>query len=454
MTSMPMLRAVPSTMRIAASMLVVLRSTSLVCAISRTCCFVTLPILSLCGTAEAFAMPAARLSSTAAGGVLTMNVKDRSWKMVTTTGRMRPSCPCVWALKPLQNSMMFTPCWPSAGPTGGEGLALPAGICSFTIAWTFFMRCAPSHPLDLVVLELDRRRAAEDRHDHFHAPALGVDVFHHALEVHERTVDDPHLVATLEDGLGLRLLRAGLHLTHDLVHLVAGERHRTRPRADEPGNLGGRPHQLPRVVGQLHLHQHVAGKELLLGLALLLVADLDHFLGRHQHAPDLLLEVEDLRARLDRLRDLVLESGVGVDDEPLLGDRRRRRLAAHFKILSTMRASAMSTPPRNRASTTVTTTTTAVELINSCRLGHVTLWNSTSTSRVNSRTRAITPIVFRRRGLRPLRPSSGLRGQRPRSPVPQSSRSPSAPRPSSHRRADGRGGGIRTPIPRIWSPVL
>jgi len=76
---MPMLRAVPSMIRIAESIESVLRSTSLVCAISRTCCDVTLPILSLWGTAEAFAMPAARLSSTAAGGVFTMNVNDRSW---------------------------------------------------------------------------------------------------------------------------------------------------------------------------------------------------------------------------------------------------------------------------------------------------------------------------------------------------------------------------------------
>ena len=58
--------------------------------------------------------------------------------MVTTTGRMSPSWLPVWALKPLQNSMMLTPCWPSAGPTGGEGFAFPAVIWSFTIAWTFF----------------------------------------------------------------------------------------------------------------------------------------------------------------------------------------------------------------------------------------------------------------------------------------------------------------------------
>ena len=76
---MPMLRAVPSMIRIAESIESVLRSTSFVCAISRTCCEVTLPILSLCGIADAFAMPAARLSSTAAGGVFTMNVNDRSW---------------------------------------------------------------------------------------------------------------------------------------------------------------------------------------------------------------------------------------------------------------------------------------------------------------------------------------------------------------------------------------
>ena len=34
----------------------------------------------------------------------------------------------VRALKVLQNSMMLTPCWPSARPTGGAGLAWPPGI--------------------------------------------------------------------------------------------------------------------------------------------------------------------------------------------------------------------------------------------------------------------------------------------------------------------------------------
>src|SRR6266542_6788344 len=213
---MPMLRAVPSTVRMAASMESVLRSTSLVWAISRTCARVTLPILSLCGTAEALAMPAARLSRIAAGGVLTTKVKDRSWKIVTTTGRINPSCEPVWALKPLQNSMMLTPCWPRAGPTGGEGLALPAGICSLTIACTFF---AMSEPLDLVVLELHGGQPSEDGHHDLQLAPLGVEIVDGPLEVHEGPLDHPHLVPLLEGGLELRLLRPFLHLPQDALDL-------------------------------------------------------------------------------------------------------------------------------------------------------------------------------------------------------------------------------------------
>src|SRR5437667_9220392 len=396
-TSMPMLRAVPSTIRIAASIDGVLRSGSFLCAISPTCCRVTLPILSLCGTAEAFAIPAARFSSTAAGGVFTMNVNDRSWKLVTTTGRISPSWLAVCALNPLQNSMMLTPCWPSAGPTGGEGFALPAGIWSLTTAWTFFTWRHPStrhssESLHLVVLELDRGRPAEDRHGDLHPAALGIHVFDDALEVDEGPIDDAHLVAPLEYRLRLGLLRTGLHLPHDVVDLLLRERDGLRARADKPGDLGRRAHEMPGVVGQLHLDEDVPGEELLFGLALLLVANLDDLLRRHQDAGDLVRHAEDLRAGLDGLLDLVLESRVRVDDEPLFVRRGRRRFFAHRKILSTILASTMSTPPRKKATTTVTVITTTVELVSSCRLGQVTLRNSARTSPKNSCARFRYPM--------------------------------------------------------------
>ena len=44
----------------------------------------------------------------------------------------------VLALNALQNSMIFSPFWPRAGPTGGDGLAFPAGICNLIYPTIFF----------------------------------------------------------------------------------------------------------------------------------------------------------------------------------------------------------------------------------------------------------------------------------------------------------------------------
>src|SRR5687768_11500085 len=50
------------------------------------------------------------------------------------TGNTLPAFSWVLALNCLQNSIMFTPLAPNAGPIGGEGLAAPPLICNFTIA--------------------------------------------------------------------------------------------------------------------------------------------------------------------------------------------------------------------------------------------------------------------------------------------------------------------------------
>ena len=84
--------------------------------------------------------------STAAGGVLVMKVNDRSSKTVISTGMIRPFSCAVCALNAFVNSTMLTPCWPSAGPTGGAGFACPPGICSLMSVRTFLaigVRAAP-----------------------------------------------------------------------------------------------------------------------------------------------------------------------------------------------------------------------------------------------------------------------------------------------------------------------
>src|SRR5438552_14304913 len=135
-------RAVPATVLIADSSESQFRSGILSFAISSTCLAVTVPTFVLFGSADPFAMLAARFNSTGAGGVLVMKVYDRSAYTVTTTGMMSPSSFAVFALKFLQKSMMLTPWGPSAVPTGGAGVALPAAIWSFTIACTFLAMIA------------------------------------------------------------------------------------------------------------------------------------------------------------------------------------------------------------------------------------------------------------------------------------------------------------------------
>src|ERR1700691_4659719 len=110
-------------------------------AISSTCFSVTVPTLSLFGVPEPLARFAAFFSRTAAGGVLVTKVKVRSTYTVITTGMIRPAISLFWvrALNCLQNSMMLTCAWPSAGPTGGAGVALPASICTFTWVCTFLV---------------------------------------------------------------------------------------------------------------------------------------------------------------------------------------------------------------------------------------------------------------------------------------------------------------------------
>src|SRR5262245_32232064 len=188
--------------------------------------------------------------------------------------------------------MMLTPCCPSAGPTGGEGFAFPAGICSFTIAWTFF---AMSEPFDLVVLEFHGSQPPEDRHHDLQLAALGVEIVDRSLEVHEGPLDHPHLVTLLEGRLELRLLRALFHLAEDALDLRERQVDGFRPGTDEAGHLGRRANEMPRLVRHLHLHEQVPWEEFLLRLDLLAFPNLSDLLVRHDDTADRVLQTEDLR---------------------------------------------------------------------------------------------------------------------------------------------------------------
>ena len=66
------------------------------------------------------------------GGDLIIKSNFLSLYTVITTGTGLPINAFVFSLKALQNSIMFIPLCPNAGPTGGAGLAWPPLICNFT----------------------------------------------------------------------------------------------------------------------------------------------------------------------------------------------------------------------------------------------------------------------------------------------------------------------------------
>src|ERR1043166_3971157 len=149
---------------------------------------------------------------------------------------MRPFSCAVCALNALQNSMMFTPCWPSGGPTGGAGLACPPGICSLMSVRTFLATSV--HFLYLVEGELNRDLALEDVDEHLQLLRIRVHVDDLAVEVAERA--GRHLDRFTELVLDLRprpraFRRAGVE---DPVDLRLRQRHGLVAGADEAGHAG------------------------------------------------------------------------------------------------------------------------------------------------------------------------------------------------------------------------
>src|SRR5271166_2232266 len=304
---MPIERAVPFTLFTAASIDAAFKSGIFCLAMSSTCFSVTLPTLSLFGVPEPFATPAARFNRIEAGGVLVIKLNVRSLYTVTTTGMIRPSSSLalVFALNCLQNSMMLICAWPSAGPTGGAGVALPAAICNFTEPVAFFAIANPYRPrraqtadvslrnnlLNLPKSKFHRSRASEDGDHHFQCLAVFVDFVHHAGEAGKWPFADAHRLVLLELDLELRLLLAVPDAVNNLVDLVFGKRSRLLAGAHKTRHARRSFHHVPDIVVHVHFNQHVTGIEHALTGVFLAAANFSHRLSRDQNPPDPVLQL-------------------------------------------------------------------------------------------------------------------------------------------------------------------
>src|SRR5215212_1318555 len=135
--------------------------------------------------------------------------------------------------------MMLMPCGPSAVPTGGAGVALPAGSWRVRTIRIFLatvgrvpFSAGRLQLLDLEEVELDRCLAAEDAHEDLDLVPLWVDLVDRADELGERPVGDADALALREGDPELRRLDA--HVPEDLLDLGLVERDRL---AAHPGDV-------------------------------------------------------------------------------------------------------------------------------------------------------------------------------------------------------------------------
>ncbi len=137
------------------------------------------------------------------------------------------------------------------------------------------------------------------------------------------------------------------------------------------------------LIGHVHLHQHVAGEELALGVHLAAAAHLGDALLRHEDVLEELGQAALGRALTDGLGHLVLEVRIGVNDVPLLRHGGLPSAAERQERLHAQRMRESATK-KKIAETTMKITTISEEMPTSLRVGQVTLLASWRTCCMNS----------------------------------------------------------------------
>ena len=133
---------------------------------------------------------------------------------------------------------------------------------------------------------------------------------HGSQEAFQRPVDDLYGVAQLEAHADLTVL----HTQRE--DLLLGERDGFAVGAHEACAASAVADKVPAFVGEDHLHQHIAGKDLALYFLIPVLRAFDHGLLGDVHFLDKVLHLPVFRALHNGSGDGVLVTGIGVDHIP------------------------------------------------------------------------------------------------------------------------------------------
>src|SRR3990170_1498733 len=329
-----------------------------------------------------------------------------------------PRCEPVMSLYCLTNSMRLIPWGPSAVPTGGAGVAWPAGSCNFNVVTSFLRPMIRSSQgerpgvfrlvlLDVFESDLDRCVATEDIDQNLDLGLVEIDVLDDAGEVGKRSGDDPdgfaHLPARFEPGSLLLFLLA---YAKEAFHFPARQRSRLVRPTHETGPPGGVADGVPGIVVEGYPNKDVAREHLAGYGDFAATFDLHDVFHGDDDLEDAILHVHGVDARLQVGLHLVFVARVRVDHVPVARQVERTRRCGRFWLGEDVlgggwdhEASVRSTKSKTRFFMTIskpnTTRVRAIEVMSVTdtnaiicwRLGHDTRCSSVRTSRRNCRSR-------------------------------------------------------------------
>src|SRR5690606_38205073 len=105
-----------------------------------------------------------------------------------------------------------------------------------------------------------------------------------ASEIVERTIDNTHQLAGLVHSFVCRLVDRLFQTVHDFVYFALSDGSRlVGATTDEAHDTWGFFNEVPGIIVEHHLDQHVAGEEFAFAAALLAGAHFDNLFSRHQY---------------------------------------------------------------------------------------------------------------------------------------------------------------------------
>src|SRR3989338_176188 len=233
--------------------------------------------------------------------------------MLISTGIMSAPFSLVASLNLLTKSPILTPCWPSAGPIGGAGLALPAGICNFTTVFIFFAIIL--YFFHLQIIYFYGSFSAKHCYQNFNLAFLFIYGVYRSLKIFKRPVIYSYHIAHLHVHLVFRLGHA--HSLKKRIHLFFVQRNRSRSRAHESSNSRSVPYDIPGIVSDDHIHQNITRVYSFLNRFSFPADYFYLFLRGNDGAENLVFHAQRFNSLLQISDHGILIAGVSVDGVPV-----------------------------------------------------------------------------------------------------------------------------------------